>query len=94
MDNEILKALRSILKEELEPLKNDIKDLKTQVSENTQILKALEHWAEVNKAEHDKMSNDIAKIQGDTSKIRKDLSFVEQATAKNWEDIAELKIVK
>lgn len=43
MDNEILKALRSILKEELEPLKNDIKDLKTQVSENTQILKALEH---------------------------------------------------
>ena len=86
MDDKILEILKNI--------QVDIKELKTQVSENTQILKSLEHSSEVNKAEHDKMSNDIAKIQGDTSKIRKDLSFVEQATAKNWEDIAELKIVK
>lgn len=86
MDDKILEILKNI--------QVDIKELKIQVSENTQILKSLEHSSEVNKAEHDKMSTDIAKIQGDTSKIRKDLSFVEQATAKNWEDIAELKIVK
>ena len=69
MDDKILEILKNI--------QVDIKELKIQVSENTQILKSLEHSSEVNKAEHDKMSTDIAKIQGDTSKIRKDLSFVE-----------------
>lgn len=38
-----------------------LKRLETKIDEHTQILRALEHSAEVNKAEHDKMSNDIAK---------------------------------
>ncbi|BCZ47567.1 hypothetical protein psyc5s11_36340 [Clostridium gelidum] len=73
MDNEILEILKDMQK--------DIKELKVQVTENTQILKALEHSSEVNKAEHDKIINDVAKVQGDVTGIKKDLSRVEVATA-------------
>jgi len=65
-----------------------------QIRENTQILKALEHLAQVNKAEHDKMSYNIAEINGEIKAIRKDLSNVEIITASNWGDIAKLKTVK
>ncbi|WP_248286424.1 hypothetical protein, partial [Desulfosporosinus shakirovi] len=66
----------------------------TQIKENTQILKALEHLAEINKAEHDKMSFNIGEISGDLKSIRKDLLNVELITASNWSDIARLKAVK
>ena len=69
-------------------------NLSSQVQENTQILKALEHLAQVNKAEHDKMSFDIAEISGEIKTIRKDLSTVELVTASNWGDIVKLKSVK
>lgn len=79
MDNEIIEIL---------------KRLETKIDAHTLILRALEHSAEVNKAEHDKMSNDIAKIQGDITGIKKDLSQVEIVTANNWADIAKLKAVQ
>jgi hypothetical protein len=86
MEKEILEVLNRLLAgQEL---------LKTQVTENTQILKSLEHLAEVNRAEHDKMSNDIAHIQGDIEAIKKDFSQVELVTANNWADIVKLKSVK
>ena len=65
-----------------------------QIKENTQILKALEHLAQVNKAEHDKMALDIAEISGEVKAIRKDLVNVELITASNWSDIVRLKSVK
>lgn len=65
-----------------------------QMSENTQILKALEHLAQVNKAEHDKMSYNIAEISGEIKAIRKDLLNVQIITASNSGDIAKLKTVK
>ena len=78
-----------------------LKTLVTKVDENTQILKALEHKAEVNKAEHDKMSNDIAHMQGDIKSMSNtletlatDLTHVEIVAAKNNLDIAKLKAVK
>lgn len=71
-----------------------LKRLETKVDENTQILRALEHSAEVNKAEHDKMSNDIAHIKGDVEAIKKDLLQVEIVTSNNWNEIAKLKAVK
>lgn len=86
MDKEIL----DILKE----MQSDMKSIKTQVSENTQILKALEHKADINKAEHDNMSMDIAHIKGDVEAIGKDLTNVEIITSSNWNDIAKLKAVK
>ena len=65
-----------------------------QIKENTQILKALEHLAQVNKAEHDTMSFNIAEISGELKAIRKDLSNVEIITASNWGDIVKLKGVR
>ena len=66
----------------------------SQTKENTQILKALEHLAQVNKAEHDKMSLDIAEISGEIKAMRKGLSNVELITASNWGDIVKLKSVR
>ena len=68
--------------------------LSSQVHENTQILKALEHLAQINKAEHDKMTLDIAEISGEVKSIRKNLSKVELVTADNWSDIVKLKALK
>jgi hypothetical protein len=79
MDKEILEILRR---------------LESKVDENTQILRALEHSSQVNKAEHDKMANDIAHIKGDVEALRKDISTVEIVTANNYADIARLKAVK
>ncbi|OPJ65068.1 hypothetical protein [Clostridium oryzae] len=86
MDNEILSILKSI--------QSDIKDVKTRQDEVYQIVNALAHSAEVNRAEHDKMINDIAHIKGNIEAIRKDLSTVEVVTANNYADLAKLKAVK
>lgn len=64
------------------------------LDEHTQILRALEHLAQVNKSEHDRMFNDIAHIKGETEAMRKDLATVEIVTARNMENIAHLKLIK
>lgn len=97
MDKEILailERLESKVDNGLKRLETKVDNLKSKIDEHTQILRALEHSSQVNKAEHDKMSNDIAKIQGDVAAIRKDLSQVELVTANNWADIVRLKSVK
>jgi septal ring factor EnvC (AmiA/AmiB activator) len=86
MDKEILEILKS--------MQSDIKEIKSRQEETYQIVKALEHSAEVNKAEHDKMANDIAHIKGDVEALRKDITNVEIITSSNWNDIAKLKAVK
>ena len=75
-------------------LSEKVENQGTQIKENTQILKALEHLAQINKAEHDKMSFNIAEISGEVKSIRKGLLNVEMITASNWSDIALLKAVK
>ncbi|BCZ49035.1 hypothetical protein psyc5s11_51020 [Clostridium gelidum] len=108
MDKEILEILKRLetkmdkgldrletkIDKGLGRLETKINVLGTKLDEHTLILRALEHSSEVNKAEHDKMSNDIAKIQGDVTGIRKDLSQVELVTANNWADIVKLKAVE
>lgn len=108
MDNELLNALSTLLDEKLEPIKSDVsnlrvdvsnlkidlKHIKTQQEESCQILKSLEHNSEINKAEHDKFANDLADISGQLENMRKDLSTVEIVTARNMENIAQLKIIK
>ena len=54
----------SELKTDVSELKMDVSELKSGQQEDHQILKALEHKADVNKAEHDKMAMDISQIQG------------------------------
>lgn len=89
------------LKEEVKTIKKDIGSLKEgqhrieiQVLENTQILKALEHTAQVNKAEHDNMINDIAEIKGEMKGIRNNVNTVELVTSQNWNELVKLKSVK
>lgn len=72
----------------------DVKGIKVQLNEHGQILKALEHSLAVNNAKQEVMERDIIYIKGDTTAIKNDLCFVEQATAKNWYDIAHLKAIK
>lgn len=86
MDKEILEFLKEF--------KEEFKTLNTKLDENTQILRALEHSSQVNKAEHDKMDNDIVHIKGDVEALRKDISNVEIITSSNWNDIAKLKAIK
>ena len=86
MDKEMLELLKE--------MSSEIKEIKIQVRENTQILKALEYSGEINKAEHDKLIMDIVNIKGNVEAIRKDVSNVEVITASNWQDIAKLKAIK
>jgi len=85
MEDKILKAIEDLRKDMNLKFDNQDKQLK----EHTQILKALEHLAEVNKAEHDKRFFNMAEMN-----MRKDLSTIEIMTANNWGDIAKLKSVK
>ena len=71
-----------------------LKRLEIRQNETYQIVKAIEHSAEINKAEHDNMTNDISHIKGNVEAIRKDISNVEIITSSNWNDIAKLKSVK
>ena len=99
MDKEILEILKSMqdgikrLESKFDGLESKVDTLEQGQKEIYQIVKALEHSSEVNKAEHDSMSNDIAQIKGDVS-IKKDLLQVEMVTANNWADITNLKAAR
>lgn len=100
MEEKILKAIDGLSKRfdslegRFDSLEGKVDSLQVQVRENTDILKALEHSAQVNKTEHDRMNNDIVHLQGDVASIKKDLSKVEIITSSNWSDIALLKAAK
>jgi len=97
MEDKILKAIEGLRKDmnlKFDSLSEKVDSQGTQLKENTQILKALEHLAEINKAEHDKMFFNMAEMSGEIKNMRKDLSTVEIMTANNWGDIAKLKSVK
>lgn len=107
MEDKILQALEGLshqvttLSEKVDNQANQLTKLFEKVDnqgnqnkENTQILKALEHLAQVSKAEHDKMSFNIAEMSGEIKAIRKDLLNVELITASNWGEIAKLKSAK
>lgn len=94
MDKELLRALSDLLEEKLSSIKDDIKNMQAQQNESISILRSLEHKAQINKSEHDKLFNDMAKLSGTVENMRKDLSAVEVVTARNLENIAQLKLVK
>lgn len=89
-----LKGDVSTLKTDMSLVKDDIKFMKISQQEDHQILKNLEHNSNANKAEQDKMMNDIAYLKSDLASLRKDLSIVEIVTANNYAYIAKLKAVK
>lgn len=89
-----IQSKMSSMDSKISSMDSEIKGIKTQLEEHGQILKALEHSAAVSNAKQDVIENDVAHIRGDVESIKSDLCFVEQATAKNWNDIAHLKAIK
>lgn len=79
------------LKDDVSQLKSDVSELKAGQQENYQILKALEHKADVNKAEHDKMLIDISKIQGYQKNISENIDAVKEIIGRHEVDITVLK---
>lgn len=79
------------MKGEMASVKDEIKWIKEQQKEDHSILKALMHNSEINKAEHDKMSNDIAHIQGYLNNIDENLEAVKDIIGRHEVDIKVLK---
>ncbi len=86
MDMELLQAIREIIreevrgiiKEELQPIKEDLGILKAQVKGQTQILKSLENKADINKSEHDIMFNEIALLYGHLKNIDENVDEIKE----------------
>lgn len=82
MDNkELLESIRIMLKEEL---KKELDPIKIKLEETYNMVSALEHSSQVNKAEQDNVKYDIAELKGTYGKL-------EIATAENTLEIARLK---
>ncbi|MEG2246458.1 MAG: hypothetical protein RSC84_03320 [Peptostreptococcaceae bacterium] len=94
MNNELLSGISDLLDKKLEPIDTKLDSIETQTKENTDMIKALRHSSEVNKATLDKMNIDIAYIKGNVESIKKDICNVELITASNWADIAKIKAIK
>jgi hypothetical protein len=96
-DRELMEAILTKItgiETKVDGIDNKVKGIIVQQEEDHAILKALEHNSNVNKAEHDKMFNDITHIKGNVEGIRKDISNIEIITSSNWNDIAKLKAIK
>ncbi len=81
----------SELKTDVSELKMDVSELKSRQQEDHQILKALEHKADVNKAEHDKMAMDISQIQGYQKNVSESIDAIKEIIGRHEVDITVLK---
>lgn len=84
MDKETLEAIRVLFKEELEPIRNDIKELKTGQEEIKELILELEP----------KNANRHLDLKESIEELRQDLTNVEIITSSNWNEIAKLKKAK
>lgn len=106
MNEELLNSIRAIIKEELKPvkvsihnmeddinsMKGDIKSIKTLQEEDHLILKALEHKAEINKAEHDKIINNLAHLNGKITNMKNTLKSIKEDNKSIIEVLGEHEI--
>lgn len=67
------------MQDQIYSVQNEVSLIKAQVEENTQILRALEHKAEINKAEHDNFALQLANIEGNVNKIKNAVAKGEEA---------------
>jgi len=78
-------------RELMESMLKKITGMETQQQEDHDILKALEHNSNVNKAEHDNMSNTISHIEGSLKKIDENIGAVKEILGRHEVDITVLK---
>ena len=86
-----LKIDVSKIKKDVSNIESDVAGIKIRQKEDHQILKALEHSAEVNKVEHDRMNIDIARIQGLQKNISENLDAMKDIIGRHEIDITVLK---
>ena len=94
MEKETLEAIGKLLDEKLAPIREDIELIKAQQKEQGALLNMLLDKSEVNRAEYDKLTHDMAQVLETVDNMRKDLAVVEIVTARNMESIAHLKAIK
>lgn len=86
-----MKSIRTILKEELDPIKSEIRELKEgQVKLQNGQKEIKEMIGELDP----KNANRHLELKDSIDQLRKDLSTVEIVTASNYSDIARLKSAK
>lgn len=91
MDKELMESIREILREELEPIKSDIKELKEgQIKLQNGQKEIKEMVGELDP----KNATRHLELKESIDQLRKDLSTVEIVTASNYSDIARLKSAK
>ena len=78
----------------LEKMDERFDRIEIQQGENTEFIKALLHHSEHQKAQMDQLLHITARIEGEIKSIRTDLGAVEAITAKNWNDIIQLRVAK
>ena len=83
------------LEKRVDSLEKRVEKLEIQVAENTQILKALEHLAQVNKAEHDNFTHQLARMEGLLNSVivnnNKDHEALFKQTEENTQKIVKLE---
>ncbi|MBS3971041.1 MAG: hypothetical protein KGZ94_13120, partial [Clostridia bacterium] len=93
VDNEIksLKGNVEAVDNEIKFVKNDLELIKTQQKEDHLILKALEHKADINKAEHDQMLNNLAYMEGAVNNVKENIGAIKEIIGRHEVDITVLK---
>ena len=80
--------------ERLDKVEQRFDRIEVQQEESTEFIKALLHHSEYQKAQMDQLLHVTARIEGEIKSIRTDLGAVEAITAKNWNDIIQLRVAR
>lgn len=86
MENEILEILRS--------MQGSITEIQKEQKITNERLTKLEEGQQRIEKKIDITYDQVARTAEEITDIKKDLIFVEEATSKNWNDIAKLKAIK
>ena len=77
--------------DEVKSVKEEVRLIRIQQKEDHLILRALEHKADVNKAEHDQMNMDLAHIKGQLVSVNENIDAVKEIIGRHEVDITVLK---
>ncbi|MDR3594830.1 plasmid stabilization protein [Clostridium sp.] len=100
MENEILEILKSLqgsiieIQKEQKMTNERLIGLEKGQTEANERLTKLEEVQQRIENKIDMTYDQVARTAEDITDIKKDLIFVEEATSKNWNDIAKLKAIK